>query len=116
MKHYEAGGFKVGDWVKVVNYGSVMWIHKEMVKKMEDVGLLQRWNQISETETSIIYDSAPYRIGTIDFIEQIKETQGQIKFALSKSAWYNLDQLEKIDDSERLKWFESPNAEGYLDM
>jgi len=23
---------------------------------------------------------------------------------------------KEIDDAERLKWFESPNAEGYLDM
>jgi len=22
----------------------------------------------------------------------------------------------KLDDAERMKWFESPNAEGYLDM
>ena len=28
MKHYEAGGFKVGDWVKVVIYGSKGWVNE----------------------------------------------------------------------------------------
>lgn len=96
MKHYEAGGFKVGDYVRVVNYVRKGWVNNGGV--------------VSEV------DFSPERIGTTDFIEQITGTQGEIRVALSKSAWYNLDQLEKIDNAEKMKWFESTNAEGYLDM
>ena len=78
MKHYEAGGFKVGDWVKVVIYGSKGWVHEGRGMVLE-------------------VDFNPSRLGTVDFIEQIEETQGQVKVALSKSAWYNLDQLEKTE-------------------
>lgn len=78
MKHYEAGGFKVGDWVKVVNYGSMSWVNR-------GGGVIEE------------YDSFPERIGTIDFIQEISETQGRIQVSLSRSAWYNIDQLEKTE-------------------
>ena len=77
-KIYDVNGFKVGDWVKVVNYGSIGWINR-------GGGIVDE------------LDSAPHLIGTVDYIEEIHETQGNIRVSLSKSAWYNLDQLEKTE-------------------
>lgn len=78
MKHYEAEGFKVGDWVKVVNYGCIGWQNK-------GDGVI------------VEIDFCPHLIGTVDFIQEISEIQGNINVSLSKSAWYNLDQLEKTE-------------------
>lgn len=80
MKHYEAEGFKVGDFVKVVNYGSIGWVNMG-------------------GGVYVAKDFSPERIGIVDFISEIIEKQGVMRFSLSKSAWYYSDQLEKVEQT-----------------
>lgn len=74
--------FDIGDKVKVVEYGSLVWIN--------------------HGEGAISYkDISPDLVGQIGIVSIVKECQGRWDYALErikgKSAWYNEDQLEMVN-------------------
>lgn len=94
--------FKVGDRVRVINYGSIAWAHGSMIKTMKE-----NYNiDYPKPETvikvfkngTVMFDQSPHRIGVEDTISEVCEVQGKTQYSLTKSAWYNDDQLELIND------------------
>lgn len=93
--------FRLGDKVRVVNYGSRMWVHANMVNSMKNMGSEIIPKYIIETfeDGSLCFDAAPYRIGIEDIITSISYASvgGMPKYGLSKTAWYDEEQLELIN-------------------
>lgn len=81
--------FKVGDKVKLVNY--VHPIHSfnepdEMLKGMKII--------FDDGKGHRVVDLSPERLGSEDIITEVINSQGKDSYSLSKSAWYNENQLE----------------------
>jgi hypothetical protein len=92
--------FKVGDKVRVINYGSKAWAHGEMVKYMRekyDPNWPKNAIQVFK-DGHVCFDQDPDRIGTEDVIEEVCDVQGRTQYSLSRSAWYYDDQLELINE------------------
>lgn len=92
---------KVGDKVKIVKYGSLMWIHTEEWARMRkhDPSLPDEpRNLISKGGTFFTIDKAPQLVGTEDMVKEIKPNDGNMRtrYALEKTAWFCREQLQKI--------------------
>lgn len=78
----EKNKFDIGDKVKVVGYGSLMWTN--------------------HGDGKVTYkDMRPEMVGQTGIVSIAKECQGMWNYALvkieGKSAWYNEDQLEMVN-------------------
>ena len=83
--------FKVGDQVKIINYGHLMW---GRYKKVDG-----EYKHSPET-----WDMQPKIIGQIGVISQVKITQDTAGYVIdgipNKSAWYEDGQLELVHRPE----------------
>ena len=71
--------FKIGNVVKVINYGGLVWYRVG--------GELKEW------------DICPQMVGQTGIVREVNEVQGSYKYALDipgKQAWYDEGQLESI--------------------
>jgi hypothetical protein len=86
--------FKVGDQVKIVNYGHLYW-----TQEVEDTPYYHR-----PEGGGCWYDMSPGLVGKVGIIVEAHKTQGidnySIKGEPSKKAWYHNDQLELIHRPE----------------
>lgn len=94
--------FKVGDKIRIVNYGHRLWWHKSDWEKYKNtVGSKMTPYANSEDGKILFFDLAPEKIGREDVI--IKHTESQPNFhqyALEKNgAWFSPNQLELINDN-----------------
>lgn len=93
--------YGIGDKVKIVNYGHLVWITKEAQKMYFEAGYSKNeipQNLIFEEEGMYYYDLSPDLIGKIDIIREITVTQGVPKYSLDKNgSWYSEKQLELIN-------------------
>ena len=93
----EKSKFKVGDKVTIINYGAILWIHKDELELMEKKFGKMNLHIISEVANTIYYDVMPEIIGQSGIIVQAQCTQNKWSYAIdgpNKHAWYNNDQLE----------------------
>lgn len=87
---------KIGDKVKVINYGHLIWYNTEniMWKQMENKPKI--YSQIG----NIAYqDINPYIVGKEGVISEISShipRMYSVDGIEEKAAWYNEDQLEKL--------------------
>ncbi len=114
--------FEIGDKVKIVNYGSLIYFskasYKEYSKCMNKLFQKLEWqlltreeypednniegsdkpnNIISETDTYWTCDSNPELVGQEGTVVKVNLTQGHYKYSLegpAKQSWYNEGQLE----------------------
>ena len=86
--------FEIGDKVKIINYGHLMWCHK-------DSQLPGNYKFLSKHDNVSLYDTAPELIGQIGIVTQCGKTQGEDRYSLSgiqgKCSWYHNDQLELVN-------------------
>lgn len=95
----------IGDKVKIINYGSLMWVHKEEWKRMIEAGYATTEkpnNLLQEDDTMFIYDPRTEMIGKIGIIIEKTIVQGRNQYALeleggNKVAWYFDNQLKLIE-------------------
>jgi len=69
--------FKPGDKVKIINYGSVIWMN--------------------EDGKFVFYDMTPELVRQTAIVNKVDLNQGKYKYSLigpNKTAWYNENQLE----------------------
>lgn len=83
--------FEIGDSVKVVKYGSLMWTSRNSNYKLP-------CPIVSITNHLIFYDRSPDLVGQNGIIREISHTGQSVKYALEgvrgKTAWYDKEQLE----------------------
>ncbi len=94
MKQIVSSTYKIGDKVKIVNYGHLIWEHKDEPKERK-----LNFPLIMEDGNLMFLDMSPELIGKEGIIMQTTETQGKMKYAIegpNKYGWYNGDQLELI--------------------
>lgn len=81
--------YKVGDKVKIVNYGHLMWSHKKM-----------SFPVVSEDGGIVWMDMSAELVGQEGVVNKITITQGNPEYGIDgikgKCAWYNENQLEKL--------------------
>ena len=81
--------FKVGDKVKIINYGSLLWAHKTFPLSFKE---------IRREGDTIIYDILPSIVGEKGIVVDAHKTQGNPTYAVhgvpKKYAWYDENQLE----------------------
>ena len=83
--------YVVGDKVKIVKYGSAIWVKKDTQPKME-------LPIISEDEDKIWYDLHPEILGSIGVIDKVNEIQGIVRYSIKGiGSWYNGSQMEMIN-------------------
>ena len=115
--------YGVGDKIKIINYGQLMWQSKkgypEMIASAKQ--FQKKWdmklfgidikdeplvidkkvkpdNIISETENVWNYDRRPDLVGVIDIIDKVSIIQGTPSYSLVKTgAWFSEEQLELIN-------------------
>lgn len=92
MKKEDKALFGIGDKIKIVNYGSLCWMSKELGKQTS-------FPKIKGVKDC--YDSRPDLIGEIGLVSEVTLTQNQFQYAIvgvsGKSAWYSEDQMEMIN-------------------
>lgn len=98
--------FKIGDKVRVINYGHKMWMHKDVINHPQ-------WHKdtpiLKEEENILWCDVEPSLVGKIGEIREVvqvkrisadgnEESVGQysINGIPQKVAWYQEDQLELV--------------------
>ena len=91
--------FNIGDVVKVVRYGHVLWAAGEEDKKrMAKTG---RFKLIQEIDNVEYWDVSPELVGRTGTIDNISITQNVPSYSVSgipeKHAWYVESQLELVD-------------------
>ena len=83
--------FKVGDTVQVINYGSSIWISKELPVSFP---LLKRGNKVNW------YDIQPQLVGKRGVVRNVSVIQGVPRYSINsipgKTAWYTEGQLKQI--------------------
>jgi hypothetical protein len=83
--------FEIGDKVKVVNYGHLMWSNKKSGMKM-------KLPIISEDGNIVWHDFLSKIVGKVGVVVEVIETQGIVNYSLNgipqKTSWYNEEQLE----------------------
>jgi hypothetical protein len=86
--------YKIGDKVKVVNWGALYWANVDQLETGFPV--------IRRSATVIWYDMLPEIVGKIGTIKEVSMTLVQPKYSLDgipgKVAWYDEAQLEKTED------------------
>jgi len=98
--------FVIGDKVKVVNYGSLMWVNK----KSRDYEVFWKdtsYPVLNEKEGLITLDWKPELVGMVGIVRTVsasKDIEGNIinfSYSLSgikeKAAWYDEIQLEMVN-------------------
>jgi hypothetical protein len=90
--------FKIGDKVKIINYGSLFYISKPIQPQFEP--MCKAFPVFFEDNSFIFVDTCQYmvgRIGTIYNIEYVnKMPQYSLRGIEGKISWYGEDQLELI--------------------
>lgn len=83
--------YKIGDKVKIVKYGHLIWEHK-------NAEICLSFPVYKEFDNYRILDMKQHLIGQIGIIDTINIVQGMPQYALSgingKHAWYNEKQLK----------------------
>ncbi len=85
--------YGIGDKVKIVNYGSLLWENKKVDDPKLDLPVYK------ETENVIWKDMSAYLVGQEGIVAQVTNTQGRPKYCidgLDKYAWYDEEQMELI--------------------
>ena len=86
--------YKVGDKVRVVNYGHSVWEHKSVGESSLPL--------IKEYESVRFVDLQPYLIGQQGVVGSVVIRQERPSYVIEgisgKSAWYYEDQLEAVTD------------------
>lgn len=83
--------YKIGDKVRVINYGHLIWENKNVEQPMLNFAVIQ------EDETFRYLDIMPERVGKVGIIEQVKNTQNIPSYSIASiGAWLNESQLELI--------------------
>lgn len=88
--------FNIGDKVKVIKYGSLMWISKKATIEME---AFKDYLAYSEDDKTKVIDMYPDLIGKEGIVDSFHESQGSYQYSIYgpwKHAWYNESQLELI--------------------
>lgn len=84
--------YKVGDKVRVVNYGHAMWVHKSFGESSLPL--------IKEYESVRVVDLQPDLIGQQGVVGQVVIIQERPSYVVEgisgKSSWYYEDQLEAV--------------------
>lgn len=91
--------FEVGDLVRIINYGHIVYNHKLSGIDLTNSKILK------QDENGTIVDIRPELVGETGIIDGITITQGQYSYSLigpSKHAWYYEDQLELVKKGNRL--------------
>jgi hypothetical protein len=90
--------FKLGDKVKVINYGNAFYLSKPVQSTFEP--MLKLFPVFFENDDFIFVDTCQYmlgRIGTICNIEYVnKIPQYSLEGIEGKVSWYGEDQLELV--------------------
>jgi hypothetical protein len=86
--------YKVGDQVKIVNYGSSFWWNpKSGIPKLN-------FPIIYESVEVIVFDMNPELVGQVGVVSKANTTQNIDNYAIEgikdKHAWYHNDQLELV--------------------
>ena len=94
--------YSIGDKVKIVNYGALIWYNKKEWKKMYDEGFVTKLkpdNIIAENNTIWTIDIMPKKVGEEAIIQKVNTATHSysLKGKDWSSAWYNEDQLEMIN-------------------
>lgn len=83
--------FKVGDKVRVIKYGHLIWQNKP-----EEVRL--GFKVYEETDSLVWYDMRPEKIGKEGVVVNVSITQGIPKYSTDPlGAWLDEEQLEKVN-------------------
>lgn len=90
----EQSKFNIGDHVRIINYGHIIWVNKKFPKEYLNLHI------IGEQDNIIFIDMYPELVGEKGVVSKISHTQGQSEYSLSgvkgKASWYNDNQLELI--------------------
>ena len=111
--------FKVGDAVKIINYGHKTWYSSQTTynnfQKLEQVSKKKfeqflLWGESTIEEPiyeeddnlgAVIVDNSAFLVGKEGIISEVTNTQGLWKYSIKgipeKAAWYNEDQLQLIN-------------------
>ena len=96
--------FNIGDKVRVIEYGSLMWRHKEEHNKWESSLGKSSFKLYKEVGDILWLDTMPEIVGKKGVIDNISNIQGDDKYSIKgimgKTAWYNENQLELVDGKE----------------
>jgi len=93
--------FKIGDRVKVINYGHLIWssypnprwvLHSRHYTGISTTGKRLYYN---------MYDMSPELVGRIGVVSDISNNTYAIEGIPGKCAWYNEDQLRKLTIIEK---------------
>jgi len=85
--------FKIGDKVRIINYGHPIWENKKY-PEYKPMSL----PTISETENVRWCDMRPDLVGREDIVDQVTNTQGRPKYSLLKNgAWFLDENLEMVN-------------------
>ena len=86
--------YKVGDKVRIVNYGHKVWMYQKMVD-----------GKIIELDEVEWYDMCPERVGMLATIRKVTVTQGIDKYGLTTElgniSWFHNNQLELVKDETK---------------
>lgn len=91
--------FKIGDKVKIVNYGHLMWVSKSNTERLANITM----PKVYEDDTFEYFDMAPELVGQKRVVRDISLCQGRFDYALCNEdgsgyiAWLSEKQLELIE-------------------
>ena len=96
--------FNIGDKVRIVNYGQLMWGNKSA----HGGKLLEGFPIIQEDEDFLWVDLRPDIVGQEGVVDVAKTNQGIDEYSVhGVGAWFNNDQLEFIKQHNSRKHSES---------
>lgn len=91
--------YGIGDKVKIVNYGHLIWENKEVYPKPSTSFPIYH-----ETENVRWLDMSPHLVGRMDLIEKVSVVQGTPKYSLNKNgAWFAEENLELVNKNPNNK-------------
>jgi hypothetical protein len=85
--------FKVGDKVKIVKYGGIIFMNKQDPYIQANAPYK---NIIEETIGSIIVDPCPEMVGKVGIVDKVNGDRYSLTCIEGKLAWYNEEQLELV--------------------
>ena len=88
--------FSIGDKVKIVNYGHLLWSKKNN-EYQTGMPLFREDGDVNW------HDASSHLIGKVGVISEVTETQGKHQYAIEgvpeKTAWYSNEQLELVQSN-----------------
>lgn len=94
---------RLGDFMEIVNYGSMYWISKIQVDPSVIEAMKSKFPVIAEDDAFLHLDMAPELVGKRGIITRCSVTNGKESYALEilaegnfKKAWYYKSQLKKV--------------------